>query len=172
MRPFLLLLLAAFLALPACAQAPTKKAKVKVKTTKKAVVKPVKKEEVPALTFERTACFGKCPRYKARIFADGRVAYEGIADVPQIGLKEFKLPASVVAEMQQMARDMRFDKFQDRYSRNTTDIPSTIVGVKQANGQVKTVVVEEGAPEELSGLINYLRSKLDPLAGLVTNADR
>ena len=31
----------------------------------------------PVITLERTACFGRCPMYKVKIFADGKVVYRG-----------------------------------------------------------------------------------------------
>jgi hypothetical protein len=164
MRSLLHLLLAgtiAFTVPAACAQkANTRKAEKAAADAKAAT---------PAITFARTSCFGRCPAYQTQVFADGRVAYTGIKDVPVMGEKELRLPVAVVAEMQRLAKEIRFEKLQDKYSQNTTDIPSTIVGVQQPNGQLKTVVVEEGAPDELLGFINYLRGQIDPLAGLASD---
>ena len=177
-----LLLLACGFALPACAQNPRKTTtqKVKIKTAPKRTVAtkaPVaaKSEAAPVLTFERTPCFGTCPAYTMQVFADGRVAYEGRRGVPMLGTKELKLPASAVADLLRQAKEARFEQFQDRYSMNTTDLPSTIIAVRQPNGQLKTVVLEEGAPENVRQLFTYIGNQLDTLAKLSTavpSADR
>ena len=177
-----LLLLAFGFALPACAQDPKKTTtqKVKIKTAPKKTVAtkaPVtaKSESAPVLTFERTPCFGTCPAYTMQVFADGRVAYEGRRGVPMLGTKELKLPASAVADLLRQAKEARFEQFQDRYSQNTTDLPSTIIAVRQPNGQFKTVVLEEGEPENVRQLFSYISNHLDTLAKLSTavpSADR
>ena len=156
LHPLLAITLA--LTIPACAQkANTKKAAAEAQTA------------TPVLTFERTPCFGRCPAYRAQVFADGRVAYTGHKDVRVLGEKEFQLSAAAVAEMQRQAKAIHFEKLQDKYSQYTTDLPSTIVAVLQPDGQLKTVVVEEGAPDELMGFLNYLRGQFDPLAGLASS---
>ena len=176
---FLLLFAFAF-ALPACAQNKTTTHKVKIKKApKKAVAakaptKPLAEPD-PVLTFERTPCFGTCPAYTMQVFADGRVAYEGRRGVPMLGTKELKLPASAVADLLRQAKEARFEQFQDRYSMNTTDLPSTIIAVRQPNGKLKTVVMEEGAPENVRQLFTYISNQLDTLAKLSTavpSADR
>jgi|GEM_PF-1294062 len=184
MRPFLLLLLAAVLSLPSLAQTSPKKTKVVTKKTaaktkakakpapvKKAVA-PAEEAEAPVVVFKRTTCLGPCPVYSANVFADGRVEYEGQRNVGVVGKKEFTLPITTVAEMLRLSQEAHFDQLKDVYTKGATDLPSTIVAVLLPSGQMKAVSVEEGAPEELMGFINYLRAQLDPLAGLVTTSDR
>jgi len=65
-----------------------------------------------------------------------------------------------------MAREAHFEQFEKRYSRGTTDLPSTVVAVRQPNGQLKTVVVEEGAPENVRELFTYFGNQFDALAQL------
>ena len=175
-----LLLFAFGFALPACAQkkATTYKAKTKKAPKKAAAAKaPTRPQPAagPVLTFERTPCFGTCPAYTMHVFADGRVAYEGRRGVPTIGTKELKLPAAAVTDMLNQAKEARFEQFQDRYSQNTTDLPSTIIAVRQPGGKLKTVVLEEGAPENVRQLFTYIGNQLDALAQLNTvipSADR
>ncbi|GAC1373794.1 MAG: hypothetical protein NVSMB30_16070 [Hymenobacter sp.] len=172
MRYFALLLLFAFgFSLSACAQqVATGKAKVN-KVNKETVAKPTS-EAGPVLTFERTPCYGPCPGYTMQIFANGRVAYEGRRAVPLMGKKELRLPPAVVAEMLRTAREAHFDQFQDRYARGATDLPSTIVAVRQPTGQLKTVAVEDGAPENVQNLFTYLGKQFDALAQLGPKSDK
>jgi hypothetical protein len=172
----LLLLLCFFsFSLPVCAQKATSKKAVSQKSKTKKVSKkpatvqastPPKNATGPVLTFERTPCFGTCPAYSMKVFADGRVAYEGRRGVPMLGAQELKLPVAAVTDMLRQAQEAHFEQFQDRYSQNTTDLPSTIIGVKQANGQLKTVILEEGAPENVRELFTYFGNQFDKVAQL------
>jgi len=168
MRYFVLLLLffAFGAARPACAQrAGVHKVKIK-KSGPKAPVAPAKQEAGPVLTFERTPCYGTCPAYLMQVYADGRVAYEGRHAAPLQGKQDLRLPPAAVADMLRMAREAHFEQFEKRYSRGTTDLPSTVVAVRQPNGQLKTVVVEEGAPENVRELFTYFGNQFDALAQL------
>ncbi|OGX88422.1 hypothetical protein BEN47_08735 [Hymenobacter lapidarius] len=171
----LLLLITFGLTLPTCAQkkmSATQQTKVK-KPSKKVRAAEARAKELearqvsgPVLTFERTACFGKCPTYVMQVYADGRVVYEGRRYVPLMGLQELKLPAATVAEMLRNAKEANFEQFQERYAMNTSDLPSTVVGVRQANGQLKIVTVEEGAPTNVNMFFTYLSTRFDQLAQL------
>ncbi|HEX8504200.1 MAG TPA: DUF6438 domain-containing protein [Hymenobacter sp.] len=183
MRHFtlLLLLLGFSCSLPACAQnatSSTRQAKPKKPSKKEAAreaqAKAVKEqqEKGPVLTFERTPCFGICPAYSMQVFADGRVAYEGRRAVPMLGKQELRLPAAAVADMLRTAKEFKFETFDRQYSRGTTDLPSTVIAVRQPNGQLKTVTVEEGAPQNVQAFVAYLTSQFDKLAQVGVNPDR
>ena len=169
----LLLLFALGFVLPACAQkTTTHKVKVKKLSKKEAAreasrqAQQAKSETGPVLTFERTPCFGTCPGYSMQVYADGRVAYEGRRAVPIMGKQDLRLPAATVADMLRTAREAHFDQFKDRYARNTSDLPSTVIAVRQPNGQLKTVVVEEGEPDNVKLFVTYLATQFDKLAQL------
>ena len=178
MRPFLLLLLLLSFGgalLPACAQKAnpsTQKAKTKLLSKKAAAQQAqanaakAKQEPKPVLTFERTACFGLCPAYSMQVYADGRVTYNGRRAVPLMGPQELKLPAATVAAMLRNAEEAKFEQFRERYAQNTSDLPSIVVSIRQANGQLKTVTVEEGAPQNVTTFFTYLSTQFDQLAQL------
>ena len=168
----LLLLLSFFgssFVLPACAQhAPTKKGKTE-KASKKTVAAIKVTTPTPAgpvLTFERTPCYGTCPAYSMQVYANGRVAYEGRRAVPLMGQHELKLPAATVADMLHQAKEAHFEAFNKLYSRNTTDLPSTIVAIRQPDGTLKSVTLEEGAPENVKNFFTFLGNQFDQLAQL------
>ena len=168
----LLLSILTFATRPAFAQrVATHKIKVK-KAGKKTVVtpalvaKPAPTASLPALSFERTPCYGTCPGYKMDVYADGRVAYDGTRAVPLMGKKELTMPASAVAALLSQAKEAHFEKFEKRYSRGTTDLPSTIIGIRQPDGSLKMVTVEEGAPENVQHLFAAFGTQLDQVAQL------
>ena len=173
MRTFSLLLLLScfgFLLVPvAQAQHTIKKVKVK-KAGKKTVSTPkaatTPTAAGPVLTFERTPCFGTCPAYSMQVFADGRVAYEGRHSVPLMGKQELKLPAATVTEMLRQAKMAHFETFEKEYLSGATDLPSTIVAIRQPDGSLKKVKAENNAPENVKGYFAYLTTQFDQLAQL------
>ena len=167
MRVLSLLLLLSFfgfsLVLPACAQRAAIK-KVEVIDNKKAVAALTPTPAGPVLTFERTRCNGTCPSYSMQVYADGRVAYEGRFAVPLMGKHDLKLPAATVAELLRQARAAHFETFEKQYLSGATDMPSTIVAIRQADGTLKTVKAENNAPENVQSYFTYLTTQLDQLA--------
>lgn len=161
----LLLLLSSFgfsIVLPACAQRPgTQKTK-----GKETAAKPTPTAPGPVLTFERTPCYGICPAYKMEVYANGRVAYEGNRAVPIMGKKELQMPASALAALLDQAQKAHFEKFEKRYARYTSDLPSTIISIRQPDGSLKTVTVEEGAPDNVRSLFAAFGTQLDQMAQL------
>jgi hypothetical protein len=174
MRTLSLLLLLSFFSLAfvptAQAQhAPIKKVKVK-KAGKKTVstprAAPTPTPAGPVLTFERTPCFGTCPAYSMQVFADGRVAYEGRHSVPLMGKHALKLPAAAVAEMLRQAKEAHFETFEKEYLSGATDLPSTIVAIRQPDSSLKKVKAESNAPENVKSYFVYLTTQFDQLAQL------
>lgn len=161
---YLLWLLAFSLALPACAQRKMPR-KAKAATT---VATP--KAQEPVLVYQRTPCYGRCPSYTATIYADGRVEYDGQRFVPLLGKHTLSLPPAQVAEMLAEAKRIGFDKLADRYAGHTSDLPATIITVHPAGQPLHAVYASEDIPQNLQGYINYLNSRLDPLAGV--NVDK
>lgn len=170
MRFLPLLLLLSFFSfsfvLPACAQHATTK-KVKVKRASKKTVTTTKAATPtaagPVLTFERTPCYGRCPAYIMQVYADGRVAYEGRHSVPLMGRHDLKLPAATVADMLRQAKEAHFETFEKEYLSGATDMPSTIVTIRQPDGTLKKVTVENNAPENVKTYFTYLTTQFDQL---------
>jgi len=157
---YLVLLLAASLALPACAQ---KKLPRKNKAHTAAVASPTRQAE-PVLIFQRTPCYGTCPAYTMNIFADGRVEYEGQRFVTLLGKHTLSLPVATVNELLAEAKRIDFNKLQERYAGNTTDLPANIITVHPLGQPLHAVYAEEGVPANLQGYIKLLQTRLDPLA--------
>jgi hypothetical protein len=159
---YLLLLLAVSLAMPSYAQN-VKPRKTKARTTTKAATAVT----APVLVFQRTPCHGTCPTYKAAIYADGRVEYEGQRFVSLIGKHTLRLPAATVSQMLTEAKRIGFTKLRDRYAGDTYDLPSTIITVQPVGQPAKSVYAMQDIPENLQGYIDYLNEQLDPLANNV-----
>ncbi|SET03108.1 DUF6438 domain-containing protein [Hymenobacter actinosclerus] len=167
MRVFLFPLLALLLSLPAL---PACKAGRPAATASAATAdSPQPQQQEPVLLFGRTACFGTCPDYTARFFADGRLEYEGRTHAPVEGNRSVKLNPAVVQKLLREADQIGFYQMRDVYSKGTLDLPSTMLTITTAKGQ-KSVRVDEGGPEGLQKLFDHLDREVQKAVG--TTADR
>lgn len=119
----------------------------------------------PVIVFQRTPCFGICPDYEATIYPDGRVTLIGRQHVNRIGTHEMRLPQATVDKILAEARQAGFAQLRAHYApENVTDLPSTILSIRQADGTLKTVQVEAEPPAGLKPLLDYVGTELDKLA--------
>jgi hypothetical protein len=169
-RVFNLLALGALL--PACAQhvaAPAAATPAPPSFHKPRTVSTIPINTAPndtVLVFQRTPCHGTCPIYTATIFRNGKVAYDGERFVPLTGSHELHLDPTTVTAMLAEARRINFNELAPSYTANVSDLPSTIITVYQPGQQRHRVLAEADIPAPLQGYITYLKSKIDPLAGL------
>ncbi|UOQ65184.1 DUF6438 domain-containing protein [Hymenobacter volaticus] len=166
---FSFLLLAALLA--SCvsqaqrAAKPTQAAsKQQAKTSKTANGKPAA-EPTPVIVFRKTPCFGYCPHYEARIYADGRMSYEGIEYAPVEGKREVTMPLATIKLIQDKARALHFNDLPERYTLGTSDLPATSLTIRPVNCPAKTVIAEEGVPAELKEFLSYVEKQVTSALG-------
>ncbi|MDX5348568.1 MAG: DUF6438 domain-containing protein [Hymenobacteraceae bacterium] len=122
--------------------------------------KRVKKSEQLLFRFEKTPCYGSCPVYEAEVYADGSGIYNGKYHVAKTGEHRFQLSQTVIDHIQQEVEKMNFFELQDVYKTEATDFPSTILTMYR-NGKSKTVTHEQGGPEALVKLNNYIHSRIE-----------
>lgn len=121
---------------------------------------PVPQSNAPVLVFRKTPCLGRCPHFEASIFADGRVQYNGYQHVAKTGAHELRLPADVVQAMVNQTTQIGFANLQPQYLSGASDMPSTYLTLNVPGQTSKTVQVEEGAPDNLQTLLNYISNEL------------
>jgi len=126
----------------------------------------------PLVTFTKTRCMGICPDFTATIWADGRVTYTGNQNVAKIGTHELHLPAATVSEFVREAQKIQFTSFRSHYASGATDLPSTILTIRQADGSSKTVQAEDDAPAALQELFAHINEELNKLVGNPMDAAR
>ncbi|WP_019947174.1 DUF6438 domain-containing protein [Hymenobacter aerophilus] len=166
MRVFLLPLLTLLLSLPAL---PACKANRPAATAPTATDNRQPQQEEPVLSFGRTECFGTCPDYTARFFADGRVEYEGRKHAPVEGNRTVKIDPAIVQQLLREADQIGFYQMREVYSSGAVDLPSTILRITTAKGS-KSVRVDDGGPESLRKLFDRLDQEVRKAVG--TAADR
>ncbi|MFT4662467.1 MAG: hypothetical protein ACI8XB_002757 [Patiriisocius sp.] len=123
------------------------------------------KEEGDSLfmSYERTACFGRCPIYKLRIFDSGFTSYEGINFVEMMGMYYTQLPEEDLINLEKQLADMYFYQFEDNYdNENLMDLPSKIVVLNKPNNK-KRIKARYEVPEELVKLFDDFDAMIDEI---------
>ena len=118
------------------------------------------------ITIQRSSCYGPCPIYSAKIYADGSVVYVGKEFVKEIGERRFKITPERVQELIKEFQRIDYASLKDKYDadengNSLTDLPTTITSIC-LDGKKKKVVNYFGAPRKL----DELEDKIDSLAGL------
>lgn len=112
----------------------------------------------------RGVCFGFCPDYTVTISGSGEVHYEGRRFVNVVGERTATIPEEDVAQLLRRFDDVGFNRLDDAYRAQVSDLPTYTVSLTR-NGQTKTVVdfggVDAGMPRE----IRDLQREIDRVAG-------
>ena len=119
----------------------------------------VKASNIPTLVFEKTACFGTCPIYKAEIFEDGRMVYTGTRFVNLVGTYTISFPVEILKDFQKRATDISFFELEEKYDGNVTDLPSTITTFN-IKGNSKTITARTNIPDALKDLNLDIHNKI------------
>jgi hypothetical protein len=124
----------------------------------------------PAVTLERTACFGGCPVYRLTVSSDGLVSYEGKAHVRRLGTATGQIsPEQVSALVSELDRGGYFS-FAPQYTpaepacgRYATDLPTAITSVRHAS-RVKRIQHDYGCGSAPGALV-VLERRIDEALG-------
>ena len=124
----------------------------------------------PAVTLERTPCFGTCPVYSVAISRSGQIRFNGKHHVTHTGDAADSIPAGRVDSLLAELDAAGYFGFADDYVMSSpacgmyaTDSPTVIPSVTR-NGRTKTIRHDRGcsaAPPELS----QLEQRIDEVAG-------
>ena len=113
-----------------------------------------------ALTFEKTACFGRCPQYKVEIMSNGKATLHGKNFIDFIGNYTYKFDVDQLNIIIKKAKDMGYMGLKSEYDlKNVTDLPSTISGVL-IDGKFKSVNCRYECPEKLEEFHKFLHEYL------------
>ncbi len=114
--------------------------------------------------YEKTPCYGQCPVFKVRFYADGKVTWYGHMNVERLGNYEAKVEQSVISGIQKKALEIGFYKFEEEYPVNykIADLPYTITFVRYGD-KAKAVRNMTDAPEALVMFEEYLEGIIGKL---------
>jgi len=124
----------------------------------------------PAITLERTACFGSCPVYTISVSPSGQVSFEGKAHVRQRGPATGQISKQQVDALLVELQRAGYFEFASRYAmsepacgRYATDLPSAISSAT-LGGRTKRIEHDHGcggAP----GALAVLEKRIDEVLG-------
>jgi hypothetical protein len=141
----------------------TKKIQTTAKTETTTVKQPTETSTIQVVTdnettlyevisIRRTACFGKCPSYEARIMSDGSAVYIGGNNVERMGTYTAVANKDELKTLVDMSRQVKYFSFQDRYpadrKNEIADLPSTLTSVNDGRSE-KKIVNNYDCPAEL-----------------------
>lgn len=116
-------------------------------------------------TYERTACFGRCPILKLQIFKSGLIIYEAIKWAEPEGLWYAYTDETSLKNIMEAAENIDFFALDDEYDQgNVTDLPSTIYMLNK-DGNHKRIKARYQYPEELK----QLQAQFDALIAAQTD---
>lgn len=104
---------------------------------------------------ETTPCYGTCPAYNVVVFDNDSLTYEGIMHVAKEGKVSKQLPKGTVNQLVGEFREANFFKFQNQYTSNISDFPTTYISFTDS-GITKKVKDYHKAPESLKYLEKLL----------------
>jgi uncharacterized protein DUF6438 len=124
----------------------------------------------PAVTLERTSCFGTCPVYRVSISRSGLVRFEGKKHVARAGADTSRVSKGSVDSLLAELEGAGYFDFDDRYVAGAracglyaTDLPTVVTEVTDST-RSRRIEHDRGcsaAPPELSRLEN----RIDEVAG-------
>jgi hypothetical protein len=98
---------------------------------------------------KRSYCFGTCPVYELKIYANGDATYHGIKNVELKGFYSGQVSKKNRAILSQKAKDINYMEMKDVYDNpGISDLPSTTTSIV-INGSLKEVRRRYGYPTEL-----------------------
>jgi len=114
-------------------------------------------ERILFASIERTPCFGRCPSYNMKIYADGMVELNGKRDLDMVGKYTTNITKSQLNAILKQAQDIKFYEMEDEYDDSMiTDLPSTILTVVDENGKLKTVLCRYNYPKSTKVLAKLM----------------
>lgn len=78
---------------------------------------------VSYVKIERTACFGRCPVYSIEVFANGKVVYNGVRNVNQIGQQTKKLSKQQTTQFFKKIEQHKLSVLANQYTEKASDLP-------------------------------------------------
>lgn len=103
------------------------------------------------LSLERTTCYGNCPYYSVKIYADGLAIYEGKKNTILIGKYTTTAPPALIQQLLKKAAAIDYANLNNKYpikGLGIIDFPVCISSVRQ-NGVLKTIYNRNDAPASL-----------------------
>lgn len=117
----------------------------------------------PVVTLQTSACFGKCPVYTVAAYADGTVAYMGIANVKTLGVQIIQMEDGALDSIIRAATSLGYFDWQDSYTRMVRTDQATVITSITTPDVAKQITRYEGDPNAPVGLL-WVEQSIEQLA--------
>jgi len=124
----------------------------------------------PAISLERTPCFGGCPVYTISVSPSGRVTYVGKANVRDLDTATAQIPKPRVDSLLVELEKAGYFRFASRYAasepacgRYVTDLPAAII-IVSLHGRTKRIEHDHGCGAA-PGALAVLEKRIDEVLG-------
>jgi hypothetical protein len=127
------------------------------KDTLKAM-QPIAKRPELILSYEREACYGKCPSYFLQVYDDGTILFDGKRYTKQLGKIQLKTSKTQIAQLTDHIRQAALWQMAPTYPTNglrITDLPASYLTLRNAT-QEKKIANYYDAPTALVEFERYL----------------
>jgi len=117
---------------------------------------------IPYLTYRKTACYGNCPEFFVKFYADGTFEYRGKANVERLGTTGGTFDTSILQNIIDFARTSELHRLKPTYpdfSFKSEFLSSTVISIRLRSWQFHTFTWWFGEPSEL----RYLESTINIL---------
>lgn len=102
----------------------------------------------------KTHCSGDCPIFDVIFFKDGKVTFNGIANIPSKGIKEFTLTEKQQKKVKEIFSKTSFGTYFDTFiDKSMADFPSTFITHENKEIEIK---LWKNVPDELAMAYEYL----------------
>ncbi|MCB0518384.1 MAG: hypothetical protein H6577_02595 [Lewinellaceae bacterium] len=119
-----------------------------------------KEEAQQIVGFQKTPCFGKCPIYQVKIYADGKATWYGKMYVDRLGWFDATVKKEELNRIVAKARESGYFGFSSEYPtgpNKVADLPSTVTYVRMGD-QEKQIKNTHDGPEKLDEFQKYLEN--------------
>jgi hypothetical protein len=94
---------------------------------------------------------GNCPVFRAEIYSNGFIVYDGIRFVENVGLFSGKLSREKLERLHRAFAETNFFELEDEYVEPWTDLPTVFISYSR-EGIRKKIKDYYGAPDQLKDL--------------------
>lgn len=113
------------------------------------------------MSIEKTACFGKCPVYKARVMSNGKAYFQGTMNVDMIGNYEAQATAEQLKTLMENVHKINYFNLENRYPKDENhiiaDLPYTYTYVSDGK-QEKKIANNYDCPSDLTWFESELQT--------------